>query len=170
MKDLWTLGGRRDDESTHAGWEMIQELWDLLQIPSGLRSYPEPFLPLGAVPDEILPSMANYTLHQNDPVPEPQVYFTVFGMNDMAVAQALTTFFARQGWTRMAQRYKESLCASYPHALHEQMNYLHAYISFSYRKGRPYLSVYLQTLETGDWAVMRCAANLESSCDESQDA
>jgi tryptophan 4-dimethylallyltransferase len=111
MEDLWTLGGRRNDASTLAGLDMIYELWELLQIPAGLRSYPEPYLPLGTIPDELLPSMANYTLHQDDPIPEPQVYFTVFGMNDMAVADALTTFFARRGWMRMAQRYKDSLRA-----------------------------------------------------------
>ena len=109
MEDLWTLGGRRSDPSTLAGFHMIQELWDLLQIPPGLRSYPEPYLPLGTIPDEVLPSMANYTLHHNDPMPEPQVYFTVFGMNDMMVADALTTFFERHGWTDMARKYKDSL-------------------------------------------------------------
>ena len=109
MEDLWTLGGRRSDPSTLAGFHMIQELWDLLQIPPGLRSYPEPYLPLGTIPDELLPSMANYTLHHNDPMPEPQVYFTVFGMNDMMVADALTTFFERHGWTDMARKYKDSL-------------------------------------------------------------
>lgn len=40
-----------------------------------------------------------------------------------------------------------------PHADHENINYLHAYISFSYQKGRPYLSVYLQSFETGDWPI-----------------
>jgi tryptophan dimethylallyltransferase len=109
MEDLWTLGGRRSDSSTTAGFEMIQELWDLLQIPPGLRSYPEPYLALGTIPDEQLPTMVNYTLHHNDPMPEPQVYFTVFGMNDMAVADALTTFFERHGWTDMARKYKDSL-------------------------------------------------------------
>lgn len=45
-----------------------------------------------------------------------------------------------------------------PHADQETLNYLHAYISFSYRKGKPYLSVYLQTFETGDWPICKCAA------------
>ncbi|KAF7589021.1 hypothetical protein BBP40_004848 [Aspergillus hancockii] len=157
MEDLWTLGGRRTDPSTLAGLDMMRELWGLLRIPPGLRSYPEPYLPLGTIPDELLPSMANYTLHHDDPLPEPQVYFTVFGMNDMAVADALTTFFDRQGWTDMAAGYKESLRAFYPHADHDRLNYLHAYISFSYRKEKPYLSVYLQTLETGEWSVYRKA-------------
>jgi hypothetical protein len=35
-------------------------------------------------------------------MPEPQVYFTTFGQNDLHVANALTTFFQRQGWTKLA--------------------------------------------------------------------
>ncbi|KAI1658829.1 4-dimethylallyl tryptophan synthase [Daldinia decipiens] len=154
MRDLWTLGGRRNDKSTQEGWEMIEELWELLQIPPGLQKYPEPYLPLHTTPCEQLPTMANYTLHHGESMPEPQVYFTVFGMNDMAISQALTTFFERRGWSDMAQKYTDSLRSYYPYDDLETMNWLHAYISFSYRKGKPYLSVYLQTLETGDWPLL----------------
>ncbi|KAI9372976.1 tryptophan dimethylallyltransferase [Aspergillus egyptiacus] len=153
MEDLWTLGGRRRDPSTLAGLALARELWDLIQLPPGLRSYPAPYLPLGAIPDEQLPLMANFTLHHNDPYPEPQLYFTTFGMNDAAVTDALTTFFERRGWNEMARSYKSSLRSYYPHADHDSLNYLHAYISFSYRKDTPYLSVYLQSFETGDWTV-----------------
>jgi tryptophan 4-dimethylallyltransferase len=111
MEDLWTLGGRRTDSSILAGLQMLRELWELLRIPPGLRSYPEPYLPLGTIPNELLPSMANYTLHHDDALPEPQVYFNVFGMNDMEVADALTTFFERQGLADMASQYKDSLRA-----------------------------------------------------------
>ncbi|KAI0848994.1 4-dimethylallyl tryptophan synthase [Daldinia vernicosa] len=161
IKDLWTLGGRRNDQGTLTGFDMIQELWDLLQIPTGVRSYPQGYLPLGASPDELLPGMANYTLLPNKHVPEPQVYFCVFGMNDMAVANALTTFFTRRGWTDMAEKYKDSLKAYYPEEDHASLNCLHAYISFSYRKNRPYLGVYLQSFETGNWSSGKFpAANL----------
>ncbi|EAL94103.2 tryptophan dimethylallyltransferase fgaPT2 [Aspergillus fumigatus Af293] len=153
MEDLWTLGGRRRDASTLEGLSLVRELWDLIQLSPGLKSYPAPYLPLGVIPDERLPLMANFTLHQNDPVPEPQVYFTTFGMNDMAVADALTTFFERRGWSEMARTYETTLKSYYPHADHDKLNYLHAYISFSYRDRTPYLSVYLQSFETGDWAV-----------------
>ncbi|KAL1865223.1 hypothetical protein Plec18167_009491 [Paecilomyces lecythidis] len=153
MEDLWTLGGRRKDDSTLAGLSLLRELWELIQLPSGLREYPEPYLPLGTIPNEQLPLMANYTLHQDDPWPEPQVYFTPFGMNDMEIADALITFMERRGWSDMAQSYKDSLRSWYPHADHDRLNYVHAYISFSYRSGTPYLSVYLHSFETGDWAI-----------------
>ncbi|RFU74759.1 dimethylallyl tryptophan synthase [Trichoderma arundinaceum] len=111
MQDLWTLGGRRRDPSTLAGLDMIQELWLLLRIPPGFRSYPKGYLPLRSSPDELLPSMANYTLLPNHELPEPQLYFAVFGMNDMAITNALTTFFERHGWSHMAKKYKDSLKA-----------------------------------------------------------
>jgi Tryptophan dimethylallyltransferase. len=55
--------------------------------------------------------MANYTLHHDDPMPEPQVYFTTFGMNDGRVADGLATFFKRHGYDHMFQTYKDSLRA-----------------------------------------------------------
>jgi hypothetical protein len=45
-----------------------------------------------------------------------------------------------------------------PHEDQEALNYIHAYISFSYRKGVSYMSVYLQTFETGDWPVSKLPA------------
>ncbi|KAI0103178.1 4-dimethylallyl tryptophan synthase [Nemania sp. FL0031] len=152
MRDLWTLGGRREDSRTIAGLGMIQELWELLQIPSGIRSYPGGYLPLGAKPQGLLPTMVNYTLTPNDTVPEPQLYFAIFGMNDMAVADALTSFFERKGWRDMADKYKSSIKRYYPNGDCEALCYVHAYISFSYRKNRPYLGVYLHSFETGDWS------------------
>ncbi|KHN97491.1 Aromatic prenyltransferase, DMATS type [Metarhizium album ARSEF 1941] len=109
MEDLWTLGGQLADQSTMDGLALIRELWQLLRISPGLRSYPKPYLPLGQMPDEQLPSMVNYTLHHDDPTPEPQVYFTVFGMRDVDVTDALTAFFERRGWTEMARKYKAFL-------------------------------------------------------------
>jgi tryptophan 4-dimethylallyltransferase len=109
MEDLWTLGGRRRDASTLAGLALVRELWYLIQLSPGLKSYPAPYLPIGSIPNERLPLMANFTLHQNDPIPEPQLYFTTFGMNDMAVADALTAFFKRRGWSEMARTYKSTL-------------------------------------------------------------
>ena len=113
LREMWTLGGRRNDPVNQAGFLLIQELWDLLRIPEGLRSYTEGYMPLGSMPgtDELLPGMANYTLHPDCPFPEPQVYFAVFGMKDMAIADALTVFFERHGWHDIARKYTDSLKA-----------------------------------------------------------
>ncbi|KAH7028981.1 4-dimethylallyl tryptophan synthase [Microdochium trichocladiopsis] len=155
MSDMWTLRGRRNDPTTQAGLMLIHELWDLLRVPEGLRSYTKGYMPLGSMPDkdELLPGMANYTLHPDCLSPEPQVYFSVFGMKDKEIADALTIFFERHGWHDMAKKYQDSnlpLSLS-PDEQHDSMNYIHAYISFSYRKNKPYLGVYLQSFETGDW-------------------
>jgi tryptophan 4-dimethylallyltransferase len=111
LEDLWTLGGRQTSPSDVAGLELIRELWSLLRLPPGLQQYPAGYLPLGVVPNEQLPLMANFTIHPNNPLPQPQVYFTTFGMNDMAVADALVTFFERRGWHEMARSYKSTLCS-----------------------------------------------------------
>ncbi|CAG8227416.1 unnamed protein product [Penicillium olsonii] len=153
MEELWTLGGRRQCKSTLAGLEMIRELWGLLKLPSGMQAYPAPYLPLGTIPEEQLPLMANYTIHHDDPMPEPQVYFTTFGMNDSQIADALSTFFDRRGWHDLARGYKNSLHSYYPNEDHDKVNYLHAYVSFSFRRERPYISVYLQSFETGNWVT-----------------
>lgn len=111
MEDLWTMGGRRQDPCTLAGIHLIRELWDLVQPPTNFLSYPEGYLDLGTRPNEQLPLMANYTLRPDDPMPEPQIYFPTFGMNDMRVANGLVTFFKRRGWTEMAETYINSLRA-----------------------------------------------------------
>ncbi|CCE30228.1 uncharacterized protein CPUR_04076 [Claviceps purpurea 20.1] len=154
MEDLWTLGGQRVDASTMDGLDMLRELWSLLKVPTGHLEYPKGYLELGEIPNEQLPSMANYTLHHNNPMPEPQVYFTVFGMNDAEISNALTIFFQRHGFDDMAKKYRVFLQDSYPYHDFESLNYLHAYISFSYRRNKPYLSVYLHTFETGRWPVV----------------
>lgn len=109
IEDLWTLGRRRKDTATQDGLSSLLELWNLLQIPSGLRGYPEPYLPLGSIPDEELPLMANFTLQPDGLAPEPQIYLPTFGMKDRDVAHALTTFFNRNGWTQMAQTYESNI-------------------------------------------------------------
>nr|ATW01296.1 DmaW [Claviceps gigantea] len=153
MEDLWTLGGRRTDSSTMDGLELIRELWNLLEVPSGFFEYPKSDLRLGEVPDEQLPFMANFTLHHGNPMPEPQIYFTVFGMRDVQIANALTVFFQNHGYYEMAAKYRDFLHNSYPNDDFESLNYLHTYVSFSYRGNKPYLSVYLHTFESGHWPV-----------------
>ena len=109
LEDIWTIGGRRTDPSTLQGLAILRELWYLIQLPTKLCSYPAGYLSLDDPVDEQLPLIANFTLHQNDPVPEPQVYFYTFGRNDEALTNALTVFFARRGWRKMAQSYKPDL-------------------------------------------------------------
>lgn len=112
VEDLWTLGGRRSgDPSNAAGLAILKELWDLLQVPEGFRDMSWGYCVLGEPPKHLLPTFANFTLQPNHPNPEPQVYLVTFGMNDMHVADALTVFFERVGWTELAKNYKKNLCS-----------------------------------------------------------
>lgn len=109
LEDLWTLGGRRNDASTMKGLEALQKLWALINLPSKFCSYPAGYLSLNDPVDEQLPLMADFTLHPDDPLPEPQIYFQTFGRRDKKLTKGLTTFFEREGWTKIAQSYEHDL-------------------------------------------------------------
>ncbi|KAJ3481958.1 hypothetical protein NLG97_g7693 [Lecanicillium saksenae] len=98
--------------------------------------------------------MVNYTLHPDDAMPEPQLYLPAFGMRDAQVADRLAAFFKRCGWEDMAENYKRKLWECFPNDDHESSDYLHTFISFSYRGGKPYLSVYMHSFEGGNWPAL----------------
>ncbi|KAA8652879.1 aromatic prenyltransferase (DMATS family) [Aspergillus tanneri] len=106
----WTLGGRRNDPQTLAGLELLKELWDLLPITEGRSEGPPGFHELGTSPAERLPFIINFSLCPGNPIPEPQIYFPVFGYNDTVVANALKAFFRRMGWIGLADSYMANLC------------------------------------------------------------
>ncbi|KAF7591409.1 hypothetical protein BBP40_001570 [Aspergillus hancockii] len=151
LEDIWTLGHRRWDHITISGLQLLRELWDLLNIPEGRCDFQDGYLALGSKVNERLPLLANYTLYPNERYPAPQVYFHTFGIGDVAVANAVTTFCDRRGWTEMAQSYKENIFSYYPDEDANEMNYLQSLVSFSYRDQKAYLSVYIHTFETGGW-------------------
>ncbi|KAM5433202.1 putative 4-dimethylallyltryptophan synthase [Microsporum canis] len=70
-------------------------------------------------------------------------------MSDAGVADAIATFCERRGWADMANLYKDNLFSYYPDIDANAINYLQSLVSFSYRDGKAYLSVYLHTFETG---------------------
>lgn len=110
VANLWTIGDRRvKDPICTEGLALLKELWDLLAIPEGDRGDIWPNLVLGQPPTHLMTTMANYTLLPSSPFPEPQVYLTTFGMNDMEVMNALTTFYERVGFSDMARSYKANV-------------------------------------------------------------
>ncbi|KAJ5618231.1 dimethylallyl tryptophan synthase FgaPT2 [Penicillium herquei] len=155
LEDLWTLGGRRNDSSTLEGLDALRKLWSLINLPSKFCSYPAGYLSRDDPVNEQLPLMADFTLHPNDPIPEPQVYFQTFGRRDAKLTKGLTTFFERQGWTKIAQSYENDLRSWYPWANHRHLNKIHTLVSFSYRNNKPSVSVYLQSFETGEWEICK---------------
>ncbi|KAH8688635.1 tryptophan dimethylallyltransferase [Talaromyces proteolyticus] len=144
LVDLWTLGGRiPNDAMTQTGLQALRELWDLLQIPPGIRDMKIDHLKLGEPPKVLLPFIVNYTLLQSSPQPEPQVYLVPFGMPDAHIADALTRFFEKMGWDQVAETYKENLFGYYPNQDFSKTTHVQEAVSFSYKKGKPYLSVYI---------------------------
>ncbi|PKX89312.1 putative tryptophan dimethylallyltransferase [Aspergillus novofumigatus IBT 16806] len=138
----WTLGGRRKEPQTAAGLELLRELWDLLRISEGHCDGPSGFHELGTSPEERLPFIVNFSLSPGNPLPVPQIYFPVFGLNDKSVANALEAFFQRVGWTNLAESYMLDLQEYYPDENLEATKHLQAWVSFSLKAGEPYISVY----------------------------
>ncbi|KAL4778238.1 tryptophan dimethylallyltransferase [Aspergillus varians] len=142
--DLWTMGGRiPNDATSEAGINALRELWDLLSIPAGTREMKVDHLQLGEAPKSLLPLIVNYTLLPSSQYPEPQVYLVPFGMPDGGIADALTRFFGRMGWDQCAQTYKKNLVSYYPHQDFTKTKHVQEAVSFSYKNGKPYLSVYI---------------------------
>ncbi|RAL08586.1 aromatic prenyl-transferase [Aspergillus homomorphus CBS 101889] len=146
--DLWTIGGRRlagdSSELCQEGLDWLKQLWDLLQIPQGFRSDVWPKLVFGQPPTDanLLTTFANYTLSPKSRFPEPQIYLITFGMNDLALAKALSEFYRRLGWEDLARTYVEKVQSYYPGSNLSRTNFIHEGVSFSYRDSKPYLSVY----------------------------
>ncbi|KAJ5644195.1 uncharacterized protein N7484_006702 [Penicillium longicatenatum] len=155
LEDLWTLGGRRNDQSTKEGFSVLRDLWNLINLTAQFCSYPVGYLSLNDPVNEQLPLMADFTLHAEDPIPEPRIYFQTFGSRDKKLTKGLTTFFQKQGWTKIAQSYETDLRSWYPMANLKRLNKIHTLVSFSYRNNSPSVSVYLQSFETGEWEMSK---------------
>ncbi|KAE8346095.1 12-alpha,13-alpha-dihydroxyfumitremorgin C prenyltransferase [Aspergillus arachidicola] len=145
VADMWTLGGRRlEDPQCGKGLALLKVVWDLLKIPEGYRGDVWPDLVFGTPPssNNLISTFANWTLSPKKKFPEPQIYLVTFGMNDAVVMDALIAFYKKIGWTDLARTYKDKVASHYPGLDLTQSNHVHEAISFSYRNGKPYLSVY----------------------------
>ncbi|RAL07849.1 dimethylallyl tryptophan synthase [Aspergillus homomorphus CBS 101889] len=160
---IWTLGGRRTDPETMAGLDLLKELWQLLPITEGRCTPPNGFYELGESPMEQLPFIVNFTLSPSSSLPEPQIYFPSFGQNDKVTADGLATFFKRVGYTGMATTYALDLAAYYPDLDIANTTHLQAWISFSSRGNKPYMSTYLHTFEAMGYAPEKPPARFEES-------
>ncbi|KAE8361487.1 aromatic prenyltransferase [Aspergillus caelatus] len=163
IEGIWTLNGRRNDPETLDGLNALRELWQLLPITQGLCPLPNCFYEPGTSPQEQLPFIINFTLSPKSPLPEPQIYFPAFGQNDNAIAEGLATFFERRGWGGLAKSYPSDLASYYPDVDLHTSNHLQAWVSFSYKGKKPYMSVYLHTFE-----ACSAAAKDATMCREGQ--
>ncbi|KAJ0423135.1 aromatic prenyltransferase [Aspergillus carlsbadensis] len=148
LSDIWTVGGRRHDPETMKGLALLEMLWTTLPSAKGQCSLANSMSELGTSPPERLPFIINFCLHPGDPIPEPQIYFPGFGQNDRALADGLTAFFDRVGMSEVAESYGSQLQSYYPNQALDRSNHIQAWISYSSKKNKPYMSVYLHTFET----------------------
>lgn len=112
VQDLWTMGGRLKGQSIQEGLKVLRELWDLLQIPTGIRTNDIEHCALGKRVNYLFPTIMNWTMLPGHEDPMPQIYLVTFGMEDSHISAALATFFGHLGWTQLAQDYSKNL-ASY---------------------------------------------------------
>ncbi|KAF7596490.1 hypothetical protein BBP40_001362 [Aspergillus hancockii] len=140
--DLWTLGGRLGDPETMTGLEIVRDLWKSFGIRDGLREQKNRPGHSGDPPN-IIPMLFNLEISPGSPCPQPKIYFPTTGMNDLAIAEAMTEFFRRHGLDGYAESYIADLASCVPHMDLADCTDLQAWISFSYsfRTG-PYLTVY----------------------------
>ncbi|KAI1360186.1 4-dimethylallyl tryptophan synthase [Xylaria arbuscula] len=165
IESIWTLNGRRNDPETLDGLDALRELWQLLPITEGLCPLPDCFYEPGTSPREQLPLIINFTLSPKSPLPEPQIYFPAFGQNDGAIAEGLAIFFKSRGWGGLAKSYPSDLASYYPDVDLHTTNHLQAWVSFSYKSKKPYMSVYLHTFEAFSPAAQIAATRRENHND-----
>jgi DMATS type aromatic prenyltransferase len=111
ITDIWTLGGKLQDQETLTGLGMLRELWEALKIPEGKRSRVErPTMP--GDPPDLLPLLFNFEIQPHKHPPQLKIYFPLTGVNDLTIATSLTQLFSRWGWSEHAHSYSRDL-ASY---------------------------------------------------------
>ncbi|OJJ45036.1 hypothetical protein ASPZODRAFT_17950 [Penicilliopsis zonata CBS 506.65] len=140
-QDVFTLGGRLTGPNIDAGLSVLCELWGLLfDLPRDHKD--DDPLPLNNHRSAGI--LFNAELRPGKPTPEIQVYLPVrhYARTDLAVAEGLATYFHRQGWHHLAASYVHDLRERFPsHAIDTQLG-THTYVSYSFKKGKPYVTVY----------------------------
>ncbi|KAK6820188.1 hypothetical protein RU639_007485 [Aspergillus parasiticus] len=143
VEDIWTFSGRRTDPDTLAGMDMLKRLWSFLPVREGLCPMPADFCELGKPAEGFqVPMMFHFNLDGLTPYPEPQMYICVFGINSRHVIDGLTEFMRSVGWKDMATHYKANFLGNYPAEDFDAAAHLCAYISFSYKNGGAYVTLY----------------------------
>ncbi|KAL5003062.1 tryptophan dimethylallyltransferase-domain-containing protein [Aspergillus recurvatus] len=148
IEELWTMGGRLNDETAHEGLTLLRRLWTLLEINKDDRLFSkgdEEKLEYGPTVEGLLPLFWNYEIWAGSDKVAPKIDIPVFGENDLKVASAISRFFESLGpaWLEKADGYVDLLRGVYPHLDISQTTRLQALISFAYSQEKGvYMSVY----------------------------
>ncbi|KAL4819545.1 aromatic prenyltransferase [Aspergillus spinulosporus] len=114
VEELWTMGGRLNDETTQEGLTLLRHLWQLLEINKDDRLFSkgnEEKLEYGPTVEDFLPLFWNYEVWAGSHKAAPKVYIPVYGESDLKVALALSSFFRSLGpaWREKAEGYTPGL-------------------------------------------------------------
>ncbi|KAL4889778.1 aromatic prenyltransferase [Aspergillus ambiguus] len=124
-RDLWTLGGKLTGSDIEKGFELVEQLWNILNM--GQR---KPWLPF----------LVNYEIKPGQDQPIPKLYFPVDDGNDLEVAQAIARWFQVLGWHDRANMYVDNV-----RYLHRTSG-LQTWVVFSFKETDPYTTIYYHPL------------------------
>ncbi|PWY69061.1 aromatic prenyltransferase [Aspergillus heteromorphus CBS 117.55] len=130
MEELWTLGGRVQSPTRARGLEYLQELWEVMELPSGPRPVTEDFN-AGATPRRT-PIVYNHEIRAGDPVPITKLYLPVHGENDGRVVRAVARFLQRIGLEEYGAGLEQTVEDFYPERDLGKTSCLTSWISFAY--------------------------------------
>ncbi|EEH04196.1 tryptophan dimethylallyltransferase [Histoplasma capsulatum G186AR] len=143
---IWTIGGQLNDPETLNGLSLLKELWEALNIPAGTRKMPDRVNREGDPPDRV-PVCANYEILPGKKWPQPKIYLPTLGISDKVIADGLTNFFGKHGYTELAKSYSQQISSLIPMYMPgseiEASTDFQAWVSFAYtEKTGPYTTIY----------------------------
>ncbi|PGH02492.1 hypothetical protein GX51_04660 [Blastomyces parvus] len=141
---LWTLGGQLNDPETLDGLSLLKDLWEAMNIPAGTRTMPDRVNREGDPPDRI-PLVSNLEILPGKPFPQPKIYLPTLGISDKVIADGLTSFFGKHGYTELSKTYNQQISSliPMPGSDIETSTDFQAWVSFAYtEKSGPYSTIY----------------------------
>ncbi|KAK1981408.1 aromatic prenyltransferase [Colletotrichum cereale] len=143
VRDVMTLGGQIDDETTLEGLDALRSIWHLL------HNEPEPY----SDDFDKQPKMAN-TLHKGicygfelkpgAKWPEVKAYVPLwqYADSDAVITSNLANAFRSRGWP-VAEKYEDTMRRSFPRSDLRKTVGTHSYVSFAFDKEKgAYMTMY----------------------------
>ncbi|KAL5358324.1 tryptophan dimethylallyltransferase-domain-containing protein [Aspergillus floccosus] len=139
IREVWTLGGRVNTESSRKGLELAIKLWELLHTQTESP-------PINRKRQYLMHGMIwHYEVWPGAQYPVPKIYLPTAGTNDENIAEAISRFFYSLGWKERAELYPKMAKEIFLDVDLSQSSRLHTWISFSYtEQGGAYSTVYYQ--------------------------
>jgi DMATS type aromatic prenyltransferase len=108
IKDIYTMGGRLNGKEIDESLVALKDLWRIL------FDMPETGFEDTVIPNIMHPRscfVTGFEFKSGDPLPTSKVYFPMWHYlkTDKQMSDALSLFFARQGWDKLAKSYGSDL-------------------------------------------------------------